>query len=178
MKNQTIKNQLTRSIFFAVVLAAVFFAANLNLVQASNNDGCDRQCQRDLASAKAATAKYHNVDKAIADGFISTFQCVEVPQLGAMGIHYINIQRILNPNVDPAEPEILLYLPQESGHLRLVGLEYVVPKFLASTPPTLFGQVYEDDAARNQWALHVWAWRNNPSGLFAPFNPKLSCPNS
>lgn len=177
MKNQTIKKYLTRSIFFAGILAIAFFAINFTSAQAADNDDCDKQCQRDLARAKAATAKYHNIDKALADGFISTQQCVAVPQLGAMGIHYINIQRIMNPNVDASQPEVLLYMPDENGHLRLVGLEYVVPKLLANTPPTLFGQEYEDDAMRNQWALHVWAWRNNPSGMFAPFNPKLSCPN-
>jgi len=25
------------------------------------------------------------------------------------------------------------------------------------------------------WALHVWAWRENPSGLYANWNPKVSC---
>jgi hypothetical protein len=24
--------------------------------------------------------------------------------------------------------------------------------------------------------LHVWLWEDNPSGLFAMFNPSLSCP--
>ncbi len=24
--------------------------------------------------------------------------------------------------------------------------------------------------------LHVWAWKHNPAGLFAPFNPKVSRP--
>jgi hypothetical protein len=23
--------------------------------------------------------------------------------------------------------------------------------------------------------LHVWLWKHNPSGLFAPFNPEASC---
>ena len=23
--------------------------------------------------------------------------------------------------------------------------------------------------------LHVWFWEDNPDGLFAPFNPALSC---
>jgi hypothetical protein len=25
------------------------------------------------------------------------------------------------------------------------------------------------------WALHIWAWRPNPSGTFAMWNPKASC---
>jgi hypothetical protein len=25
------------------------------------------------------------------------------------------------------------------------------------------------------YSLHVWLWEFNPSGLFAPFNPRVSC---
>jgi len=173
MKNQTNKNRLICSIVFAGVLAAACFVIGNLPVEAAAGD-CDKECRSALVTAKAATAKYHDINNALADGFISTHQCVEVPQLGAMGIHYINIPRILNPNVDAAEPEVLLYIPDD-GEMRLVALEYVVPKFLTASAPTLFGQEYEDDAIRNQYALHVWAWRNNPSGTFADFNPKLGC---
>jgi len=64
------------------------------------------------------------------------------------------------------------------GDLRLVGLEYV--RFAPSTAPapTLFGHEFHYDSRLGAYTLHVWAWRNNPSGTFAPFNPKLSCPAS
>ena len=26
------------------------------------------------------------------------------------------------------------------------------------------------------WSLHVWRWKDNPSGQFAAFNPDVSCP--
>jgi hypothetical protein len=26
------------------------------------------------------------------------------------------------------------------------------------------------------WSLHVWLYEANPSGMFTPFNPNVSCP--
>ena len=28
------------------------------------------------------------------------------------------------------------------------------------------------------WYLHVWAWRDNPEGMFADFNPVVQCPEA
>ena len=28
------------------------------------------------------------------------------------------------------------------------------------------------------WYLHVWAWRKNPEGMFADFNPAVQCPEA
>jgi hypothetical protein len=28
------------------------------------------------------------------------------------------------------------------------------------------------------WGLHVWIWKENPSGLFAPWNPRVTCKNT
>jgi hypothetical protein len=44
-----------------------------------------------------------------------------------------------------------------------------------SEPPELFGQHFHRNEAFGIWALHVWVWRNNPSGLFADWNPRVSC---
>lgn len=177
MKNQTITKL---SVIFSVLLAIAFLAFGFVPTEAhdGDNDGnCEtRECRAMLVRAKKATAKYHEFQNALDDGFIRLSPCVAAPGLGAMGFHYGNIGRIMNPNVDASEPEILLYIPDEDGTMRLVGLEYVVPSALSPTAPVLFGQEYEFDGMRNQWALHVWAWRNNPSGIFAPFNPKLECP--
>ena len=59
---------------------------------------------------RQATAKYHDVNAALADGFVPTPHCIEEPGLGGMGIHYINPARIMNPAINLLEPEILLYL--------------------------------------------------------------------
>ena len=163
----------------------------------ANSRDCDDECQEELTNARAATAQYHNESKAFEDGFISTFQCVSVPGLGAMGVHYINPARLANPAVDAARPEALLYVPQNDGKMRLVGLEYVTPVFSNGVPwfgapnnpppvidnpaPSLFGQTFDGPMPGHgpgepwHYDLHVWAWRDNPRGLFFPFNPKLSC---
>ena len=49
------------------------------------------------------------------------------------------------------------------------------------TMPTLFGEEFMETLAPNRYeipafyALHVWLYRYNPTGLFAPFNPRVSC---
>ena len=183
MKNQTIKSYLTRSTVVLGILTIAFLAVGLVSAQPKGRDkDCDAQCRKEMFEsfrqfgyARAATAKYHDVGKALADGFSNTQQCVEVPGLGAMGIHFVNFERVANPNVNVTEPEALLYVPDEEGELRLVGVEYIVRAQPNSSAPTLFEREFDFDGQRNQWALHVWLWRHNPSGMFAPFNPKLSC---
>lgn len=153
----------------------------IGFVSAQADEGDDencrsKQCRAALVDAKQATAKYHDVQEALNDGFINTGQCVSHPILGAMGIHFVKPSRIGNPSVSVTEPEVLLYIPEEDGELRLVGLEYVVPAPLTTTAPVLFGQTFHFNPMRNEYALHVWAWRSNPGGIFADFNPKLTCP--
>ena len=101
-----------------------------------------------------------------------------------MGIHYVNGTLVGDGNVDAVHPEALLYEPKD-GRLRLVGVEYVV---LAAdwdaahgTPPTLMGQLFNYVGSPNRYGipafyeLHVWAWENNPAGVFADWNAHVSC---
>ncbi len=182
MQNQTVYRLSAVFTAFSVIALMAFAMVGVR-AQDEHGDHADghgecetRECRQLLASAKRATARYHDFNRAVEDGFVPLSPCVAVPGLGAMGIHYGNFKRISNPNVDAAEPEILLYIPDSEGTMRLVGLEYVVPAPLVSSPPVLFGQTYEYSPVRNTYELHVWAWRNNPIGLFAPFNPRLACP--
>lgn len=176
------KNQLNRKFFaaFSAFLAIAFLSFGFSQAQAHDGDGggeCEtRECRALITAAKRATAKYHDFQTALNEGFVQLSPCVEVPGLGAMGYHYGNFSRIMNPNVEATEPEVLLYLPDEDGEMRLVGVEYVVPAPLVPTVPTLFGQAFHFSPERNSYELHAWIWRKNPSGTFAPFNPKLRCP--
>jgi hypothetical protein len=49
------------------------------------------------------------------------------------------------------------------------------------TPPSVLGQVFHYTPSPHRYgipafyALHVWAWRSNPHGVFADWNPKVSC---
>ncbi|HYW33393.1 MAG TPA: hypothetical protein VE869_17965, partial [Gemmatimonas sp.] len=44
---------------------------------------------RALADVRAATAKYHRAEVAMAEGYINTGECVSSPA-GGMGIHFVN----------------------------------------------------------------------------------------
>ena len=126
-----------------------------------------------LAEVRAATARYHDVTVAMDDGYAST-PCVEHPELGAMGHHYVHgdlLDHIAETGeLDATTPPILLYVPGPSGQLRLAGVEYVSFEEEA----TLLGQDLMPGGPF-PLALHVWVWQNNPAGMFADFNPRLSC---
>lgn len=125
-------------------------------------------------------------------------------KLGAMGIHYfrpdlLGITAPPNPRVDGdgthtdfRKPAILIYEPQADGSLELVAVENLV--FQKSwhaagnrRPPTFQGVEYDtmqDDPATKvdeahmfepHYDRHVWLYRDNPNGIYAQFNPKVSC---
>ena len=136
----------------------------------------------ELKAARAATAKYNAVTKALADGYVSTVACVSSPpipgNLGGMGFHYVNLG-LMDTTVDPLTPEILLYAPNGAG-VRLVGVEYTVLDVGQPTAPTIFGQTMEGPmpghgGGPSHYDIHVWLWEENPNGIFTSFNPNVSC---
>ncbi len=125
-------------------------------------------------------------------------------ELGVMGVHYfrpdlLGITGPADPRVDGTgthtdflEPGILIYEPQPDSSLELVAVENLV--FLEaweaaghSEPPTFHGVSYDrmedlpgteaDEAHMFEphYDLHVWLYRDNPNGMFAPFNPNVTC---
>jgi hypothetical protein len=101
-----------------------------------------------LASIRSATAKYHNLDAAVADGYVLDPHCVAHPYLGAMGHHAVNESRVFIPAVVPSEPAVLVYEPMKNGKYRLVAVEFLIHAdvwhALHSEPPML-GEVAFDD---------------------------------
>jgi hypothetical protein len=112
--------------------------------------------------------------------------CVTEPGLGAMGTHYVNGVLIGDAVVDSALPEALMYETGPDGRHTLLGVEYIVFAeawdAANNSPPTLFGETFTLVPAPNRYGipsfyeLHVWAWKNNPAGLFADWKPTVSCP--
>lgn len=139
--------------------------------------------RQQLAALRAATAPYHDFDKATAVGSglweVPLTACMTSPD-GGMGYHYAQMQ---NFGVhDPARPQALIYEPQKNGSMRLVAVEYIFPDGDrpdapdTPPPPPMFGQSFHYVGAPfDVWALHAWVWRHNPSGLFADWNPEVSC---
>lgn len=144
--------------------------------QAGHALGAD--INRDLAALRRLTARFHDFGAAAAAGWDAQITpCLEDPSLGGQGFHYGN-PAFIDGDVNLLEPELLLYEPQSNGRLRLVGIEYIVPfAFVpaAADPPTLLGQEFHQNFFFGVWALHVWTWRHNPSGLFADWNPQVTC---
>jgi len=165
---------VTRVGFFALILLS-----GLTSCDKENHDPLKHQ----LSELRKATAPFHNIDKAHKAGYTISIpdnpqECLADPKLGAMGLHFGKGDLIANTTLKVSEPEVLIYEPQSDGSLELVGVEYVVPFALWSedkTPPTLFGQDFLPNDRFQVWALHVWIWRNNPNGLFTPYNPDVSC---
>jgi hypothetical protein len=138
-----------------------------------------------LAQIKGATAKYHNFDAALADQYVLDLHCVEVPGLGGMGFHALRMD-LIDGVINPLEPEVLVYEPMKNGKLRLVAVEYIVVAELWDAendgPPMLGNVAFNDHRAPGSggppfphYQLHVWIWKNNPKGIYFPFNPNVNC---
>jgi hypothetical protein len=122
---------------------------------------------------------------------------------GAMGIHFFRPDLLgitaTEPRVDGTgtytdflNPAILIYEPQADGALELVAVENLV--FMRAWeeaghqgPPSFHGVPYDrmvDDpeTAADEahvfaphYDRHVWVYRENPNGVFTPFNPAVTC---
>ena len=169
---------ITKALFSFMVAAAVAVAFGSifdGAVLAHDGDEtCGKECRKQLAQVRAATAKYHDVNEALVDGYVPVSPCVALPTGPAMGIHYANIQKV-DAEIDVNDPEILVYAPEADGELRLVAVEYMIPKVAVSGVPELYGRHFHD-GPMDTWTLHAWVWRNNPAGMFEDFNAKVSCP--
>ena len=148
---------------------------------------------RELAAVRAATARFHDVDAAIAAGYELGYLrndgvriitgCVSHPSLGAMGYHYFNKALVDDLDVDPAQPEAMVYAPGPDGTLQLAAVEWVVPGPIwtdppgATSPPTVFGMPMRILVpAVGFYTHHAWVWKHNPSGMMADWNPEVVCP--
>ena len=138
---------------------------------------------QDIATLRAATARFHRyeVAKDAKYTFLFMNMCMvdqSPAKEGGMGYHYVNTD-LLDDQLDVANPEALLYEPESNGRLKLVAVEYVIPAdaWHHDYAPELFGQKLVLNSF-NLWALHVWAWENNPSGIYKSWNPRVNCDNA
>jgi hypothetical protein len=125
------------------------------------------------------------------------------PEAGAMGIHYLRPDLLqltaAEPRVDGTSthidfrmPSVLIYEPQADGSLELVAVENLAFRdawYAAgnTAPPSYYGVPYDlmvDDPATEldeahgftaHYDRHVWIFRDNPAGVFAPFNANVTC---
>lgn len=125
----------------------------------------------ELLQARAATAKYRNIQNALDDGYADI--SVVVPN---MGHHYMK-ESLVDNKFDPRKPEILVYNKEHNGSFKLVAVEYAVPIPLTpdKAPSGFTGKadVWDRNTGFNLWLLHAWVWARNPDGIFNPTNPSV-----
>jgi hypothetical protein len=183
--------QAIRGSMVGLVVATVAGAGTL--ARAQTKKAASSPAGPDLAAVKAALRKYEDPYVAVHDGYFSTVGCVEIEKPGApghmpykpgaMGVHFLN-GGLIGPVADPAKPQVLLYEP-DGQKLRLVGAEWFVPLSTGvKSRPILWGHPFDGPMMGHppllpmelsHYDLHVWLYKSNPLGQFAPTNPNVKC---
>jgi len=162
-----------------IVTGAAPTAAHVTAPLQSDGASFGPEVNQDLALLRQVTAQFHDFATASRAGWSAAITpCMSDPAgSGAMGIHYGKPSLITDGTVRVDQPELLMYEPEKNGRLRLVGVEYIVPLALwtSPNPPRLFGRDFKVNEAFQVWGLHAWVWKENPSGMFADWNPTVSC---
>jgi hypothetical protein len=153
---------MKRFLIVATAVATVTAAALFGVTSAAT---ADRGGKSDLSALKNATARFHDVDQAIASGRVDLGLCVD-----QMGQHYANPQTF-DGTVDPLDPEAMVYADDGKGHLRLVAVEWV------ATVPGLSVMGHDLHPAFGLYVRHAWIWAPNPVDPWADMNPRIGdCP--
>jgi hypothetical protein len=147
----------------------------------------DRKTAGELAKlVREVTARYRDVRVAEADHYNLLFGCVSGAEWGAMGLHYVNLDLVGDGELDPTRPEIVIYEPLPNGGRKLIGADYLVyakdwhARNGAGTPQ-INGQLMHLIESPNRYGLesfytlHVWAWKDNPTGAFTNWHANVSC---
>ena len=133
---------------------------------------------QDLATLRRVTAPFPQFETAMGAGWSAQITpCMSDPSAGGMGFHYGNVG-LIDGSVQVDQPELLLYAPEKNGRMRLVAVEYIIPYTFharSAAPPVLFGQEFKQNDTFQLWGLHAWVWEENPSGMFASWNPRVTC---
>jgi hypothetical protein len=175
---------------FGVSMLGAFALANMLPVQglAQGSHSHDKAAQQPGALVKIvrdSTERFKDVAVAQAEGYGLQFGCVSGADWGAMGLHYVNFPLVMDGELDATRPEIVIYEPARNGSVRLIGADYLV---LAdawhathTAAPELEGQLLHYFEAPNRfglpafYTLHVWAWKDNPTGMFVNWHSNVSC---
>jgi hypothetical protein len=138
-----------------------------------------------VRTVREATERFQDVEVAKAEGYALQFGCVSGSDAGAMGMHFVNGKLVGDGELDPTKPEIVIYEPHPNGQLKLIGADFLV---LADAwnakhagPPEMMGQLFHLFEAPNRfglpafYTLHVWAWKESPTGSFVNWHQNVSC---
>ena len=170
------------SITTAVLATLALSVAPLQCVEAG--EGLAPQTLKELAQVRRATAKYHDISNAMADGYQNAN--FDAP---GVGCHMINFAYVLDNAIDLAKPELLVYSDCSGTALGQSELRAVEYSLICSMPACVGTDIPEGFTGDNdawelfpgvpsvgippQWTLHAWVWRHNPDGIFVTVNPAV-----
>lgn len=135
-----------------------------------------------LQQLRTVLSAFADVTAAQAAGYEQFGGCMSSAQ-GGQGIHFRNPGLIADPALDFMQPELLMYEASADGSMRLVGAEYLVFQEAwhdagNAQSPALLGREFSLNTTLLDepfYALHTWVWHYNPLGIFANWNPLVSC---
>jgi hypothetical protein len=133
-----------------------------------------------IAPVRETLADYRIGADAREAGYTNTEACIATAG-GGYGVPFVRDDGA--GGTDPENPPVLLYRVTTNWTYLLMGAEWYVPTADADGPPSLFGERFHDAAAGHSpktdqpehYGLHAWLFHANPDGLFAPFNPTVTC---
>ena len=138
-----------------------------------------------LDTVRESTARFRDVAVAESEGYSLLFGCVTGDEVGAMGLHYVNLGLVGDGELDPTRPEIVIYEPKGNGRVSLIGADYLVfaQDWHAkhAETPQIMGQLMHLYPSPNRfglpafYTLHVWAWKENPAGTYVNWHRNVSC---
>jgi hypothetical protein len=149
-----------------------------------------RDIGAELAVIRKSTAKYHQPEAAEADGYMFYAEGQNPDGPDAL---YLNWAAVYDGPTDTGvpgvlrldQPEMLGYIEQPDGSLRLASVFFLKPyapfPSPENPPPLLPNEPqpvwlgHEPVANENYgiWEMEVWLWYHNPDGIFEFFNPRL-----
>ena len=161
--------------------------------------------QKGINQIRQISDPYHDLAAATAAGYTAwspdpTVTGATCPSSadGKMGYQRVNVAyrgSAADPangdaEIDLTKPEMLLYEKTTTGSLSLVGVESLVFKAAwervhgaGAAPPEILGHPFlasthtfaGNTSPIDHYELHVWVWKDNPNGMFAPYNPGVTC---
>jgi hypothetical protein len=181
------RHSFTKTALFIMGVAALVTLrpAGVGAQAAHGHDQDNKPGGALIKIVREATERFQDVEVAKAEGYVLQFGCVSGSDAGAMGMHFVNGALVGDGELDPTRPEIVIYEPLPNGKLKLIGADFLV---LAdawnskhAAPPEMMGQLFHLFEAPNRfglpnfYTLHVWAWKESPTGAFVNWHQNVSC---
>ena len=189
MARPAFKRQVVRTASTVGILLMMCALPSTALAQDHSHAGASstRNLNALVQAVREATERFKDVAAAENEEYQLLFGCVTDDDKGAMGLHWVNLPLVFDGGeLDPTRPEIILYEPLPSGRLRITGADFLViakdwDDAHPGNPPQLMGQLFHRFESPNRfglpafYTLHVWAWKESPSGTFVNWHDNVSC---